>query len=253
MEDYYGLLGLSRWASPEQIERAYAAWERGFGEGKEEELTQREREAYEVLRDPVRRAAYHAELDGLGKEPVKKAGEHPRTGVGTGGGKAVTVQEAPQADPGKAAERERYVRQLEAELATYRAQPAAEEAEGWFGRGGRIWWVLGVAAVALLVGGWWLWGRGPAGNGPVPTLAVAHSYATPEDLLTKVQGDLEAGRCAEVIMEVDLFLRAPDFPLGGSPLAELIYLRAAAKAALRNDTGAVRDYTRAIEIDPNGQ
>lgn len=71
-EDHYGALGLAPRASRDQVERAYRFCLELYGEGsvatysllepqEAESHRARVREAYEVLSDPVRRAAYDAE------------------------------------------------------------------------------------------------------------------------------------------------------------------------------------------------
>ena len=70
--NHYEVLGVRAGASPQEIEAAYrrGALERGYHDGAWREL----RDAYEVLRDPERRARYDLGLDGAGPEaPVKKS------------------------------------------------------------------------------------------------------------------------------------------------------------------------------------
>lgn len=76
MADYYGLLGVPRDATPEQIKKAYRKValahhpDRNAGSKEAEARFKEATEAYEVLRDPGKRARY----DRFGKEGVKGAG-----------------------------------------------------------------------------------------------------------------------------------------------------------------------------------
>lgn len=70
-KDYYAIMGVARDASPEDIKRAYRRLARKYHPDVSKEKNAEERfkeigEAYEVLRDPEKRAAY----DQLGKRPA---------------------------------------------------------------------------------------------------------------------------------------------------------------------------------------
>ena len=75
--DHYGVLGVRRDASPQEIEAAYrrVALERVYQDGAWREL----REAYEVLRDPERRTRYDLGLDGAG--PAAEQRKKPRNPI----------------------------------------------------------------------------------------------------------------------------------------------------------------------------
>ena len=78
MTNHYEVLGVRAGASPQEIEAAYrrVALERGYHDGAWGEL----RDAYEVLRDPERRARYDLGLDGAGPEaPAKKSRKKKET------------------------------------------------------------------------------------------------------------------------------------------------------------------------------
>ena len=82
-EDYYDLLGVSREASPEEIKKAYRKMavkyhpDKNAGDKKAEEMFKKVSEAYEVLHDPDKRAAY----DRFGHAAFQQGGHTTRSGA----------------------------------------------------------------------------------------------------------------------------------------------------------------------------
>jgi curved DNA-binding protein CbpA len=82
---YYDILGITPKAPPEVIAAVYRAWMKALRVhpdlGGDEELAKRINAAYEVLKDPQRRAVYDAQLARQSKLPEERRRRAPRKRV----------------------------------------------------------------------------------------------------------------------------------------------------------------------------
>ncbi len=230
MKNLYQVLGLERTATPADIQHAYKEFATNFEPHRHANsafFTERFKEvlnAYETLSDPVRRQEYDAEIR--------------------------TVAEWKQ-------------KTQAIELAWIAARDRGEVTVGppSAGRGaaGLIGFLLG--AVLALAGGWgylqWAGKLGVAKEASAEAKVAAKPApdARPATLAKRLNALLDAGNFAQAVQVADsAALKAPfaDTTQLNPERGQALFLRAIAKQELKDNAGALRDYSAAIRAGGRG-